>query len=194
MKIVSAEYMISVADASQYPEDKYPEIALVGRSNVGKSSLINKLAGRRNLARTSNTPGKTQYINYYCINDCYYWVDLPGYGFARVSKKKRREWQVLIEEYLKNRKTLRGIIQLVDIRHPPTNDDLQMYQWLQYYELPTVLVATKADKISRGLWSKHLKIIRDKLLLDAEVPLLVFSALKGIGVKELREEIDRLMA
>ncbi|NLC07902.1 MAG: YihA family ribosome biogenesis GTP-binding protein [Syntrophomonadaceae bacterium] len=193
MKITSAEFVLSVASPAQYPRDNLPELALVGRSNVGKSSLINKLVGRRALARTSSTPGKTRHLNFYRINNCWYWVDLPGYGFARVSKSMRSEWQKLIERYLKNRQTLRGVIQLMDIRHPPTADDIQMYQWLRYYDLPTILVVTKADKISRGRWPQHLKVIRQALGLPSEQPLIVFSAETGVGVEELGAQIEQLL-
>lgn len=193
MKITSAEFVLSVASPAQYPQDNLPELALVGRSNVGKSSLINKLVGRRALARTSSTPGKTRLLNFYRINNCWYWVDLPGYGFARVSKSMRGEWQKLIERYLKNRQTLRGVIQLMDIRHPPTADDIQMYQWLRYYELPTILVVTKADKISRGRWPQHLKVIRQALGLPSEQPLIIFSAETGVGVEELGAQIEQLL-
>ncbi|MGI6647712.1 MAG: ribosome biogenesis GTP-binding protein YihA/YsxC [Bacillota bacterium] len=193
MKITSAEFVLSVASPAQYPQDNLPELALVGRSNVGKSSLINKLVGRRALARTSSTPGKTRLLNFYRINNCWYWVDLPGYGFARVSKSMRGEWQKLIERYLKNRQTLRGVIQLLDIRHPPTADDIQMYQWLRYYELPTILVVTKADKISRGRWPQHLKVIRQALGLPSEQPLIIFSAETGVGVEELGAQIEQLL-
>jgi len=193
MKIHSAEFVLSAAKTAQCPKDNLPELALIGRSNVGKSSLINKLLNRRALARTSGTPGKTRLLNFYRINDCWYWVDLPGYGFARVSKSMRNEWQKLIEGYLKNREPLRGVIQLVDLRHPPSADDIQMYQWFQYFNLPTILVATKADKISRGQWARHLKVIRTTLEIGTEVPLIVFSALNGTGVEELSDKIQRLL-
>ena len=193
MKIKTAEFVISAAKLAQCPADNLPEIALIGRSNVGKSSLINKMLNRRALARTSSTPGKTRLLNFFRINDCCYWVDLPGYGYARVSKSMRGEWQKLIEGYLKQRESLRGVIQLVDMRHPPTADDVQMYQWFQYYNRPTILVATKADKISRGQWARHLQVIRKTLEIGSEVPVIVFSSANGTGVPELAEQIERLL-
>ncbi|NLK51857.1 MAG: YihA family ribosome biogenesis GTP-binding protein [Syntrophomonadaceae bacterium] len=193
MKIVTAEFVISAVRPAQYPEDNRPEIALVGRSNVGKSSLINRLVNRRNLAHTSNTPGRTRMLNFYRINNDWYLVDLPGYGFARVSKAMRKDWQKLIEGYLRNRSTLCGIIQLIDIRHPPTPDDQQMYEWLQYYRLPTIIVATKADKIARGRWPQHLKIIRQGLAISPETPLILFSAETGVGVIELAAQIKKIL-
>ncbi len=193
MKIKTAEFVISAAKLAQCPTDNLPEIALIGRSNVGKSSLINKMLNRRALARTSSTPGKTRLLNFFRINDCCYWVDLPGYGYARVSKSMRGEWQKLIEGYLKQRESLRGVIQLVDLRHPPTADDVQMYQWFQHYNRPTILVATKADKISRGQWARHLQVIRKTLEIGPEVPVIVFSSANGTGVPELAQQIERLL-
>lgn len=193
MKIKTAEFVISAAKLAQCPTDNLPEIALIGRSNVGKSSLINKMLNRRALARTSSTPGKTRLLNFFRINDCCYWVDLPGYGYARVSKSMRGEWQKLIEGYLKQRESLRGVIQLVDLRHPPTADDVQMYQWFQHYNRPTILVATKADKISRGQWAQHLQVIRKTLEIGPEVPVIVFSSANGTGVPELAQQIERLL-
>lgn len=194
MKISSAEYIISAANPSQFPKDDFPELALVGRSNVGKSSLINRLVGRRSLARTSSTPGKTRLLNFYLINRIWYWVDLPGYGYARVSRSMRQEWKGLIEGYLKNRPQLRGVVQLLDIRHPPSDNDKQMFEWLRHWGLPVVLVATKADKITRGRWPQHLKVIREELGIGSTFPIIVFSAQKGDGVEELGAAIESLLA
>ncbi|NPV90173.1 MAG: YihA family ribosome biogenesis GTP-binding protein [Firmicutes bacterium] len=193
MKIVSAEFVISAASPSQFPEEGFPELALVGRSNVGKSSLINRLVGRRSLAKTSSTPGKTRLLNFYRINNAWHWVDLPGYGYAQVSKSMRRDWQGLIEKYLRNRPQLRGVIQLVDIRHPPTENDRQMFEWLTHWGFPVVVVATKADKIARGRWPQHLKTVREGLNLSPSFPLVLFSSEKGIGVEELGKLIEELL-
>lgn len=191
MPIKSAEYIGSYVELSQLPEEDLPEIALVGRSNVGKSSLINKLVNRRNLAKSSSTPGKTRTINYYLINAQWYMVDLPGYGFAKVSKTEREKLGRMIEVFLQNRSQLRGVIQLLDIRHAPSQMDMLMTNWLQNSGIPILLVATKADKVSRGGRQKSLTIIRKALEID-EVPLC-FSAESGEGVDELSEAIAEIV-
>jgi len=150
MKIRTAEYLVSAVNSQQYPQSSKPEIALVGRSNVGKSSFINKFINRRGLARTSSVPGKTQTINFYLINEAWFFVDLPGYGFAKVSKGTRAFWGRFIEEYLSKRPHLVGIIQLVDIRHVPSADDIIMQEWLVESGIPFLVVATKADKIAKS--------------------------------------------
>ena len=161
----NAEILLSAANKSHYPQDDLPEVALAGRSNVGKSSFINTLLGRKNLARTSGKPGKTQLLNFYNIDDKLRFVDVPGYGYARVSKKERAKWGKMIEEYLVTRDNLRVVVSLVDLRHEPTQDDIQMYEFLKYYEIPVIVVATKADKIPRGKWNKHESIIRKNSIL-----------------------------
>lgn len=186
-KIISAEYSLTAVKPSQYPQDDLPEIALVGRSNVGKSSFINAVAGRKSLARISGQPGKTRTLNFYKLNGAFYLVDLPGYGFARVSQSAKKQWAVMIETYLHERQQLCFIIQLVDIRHEPTADDVQMYEWLREYDAPRAVVATKADKISRGRYLQQAKIIRDKLKMDKDEPLVVFSAVNGTGLEEARK-------
>lgn len=185
MKITAAEFIISAVGPDQYPTDALPEIALAGRSNVGKSSLINRMILRKNLARTSSQPGKTQTLNYYRINQQMYFVDVPGYGYAKVSKSMRQQWGKMIERYLLRRETLKLVIQIVDLRHPPTADDIAMYDWLAHHDLPICVVATKADKISRGQWQKHLKVVREELFLRANHPLIVFSSETGQGRDEL---------
>lgn len=185
MKIKSAEFVISAVKPEQYPEGGQPEIALAGRSNVGKSSLINRLLNRKNLARTSSKPGKTQTLNYYHINQEFYFVDLPGYGFARVPHSVKAQWSKMIETYLSKRKNLKLILQLVDIRHAPSKEDVAMYEWINHYGMPKVVVATKADKVSRGQWPKHMKVIRETLKMEKNVPFLPFSAETGQGREEL---------
>lgn len=189
MKITSAEFVISAVGPKQYPTDALPEIALAGRSNVGKSSLINKMLQRKSLARTSSKPGKTQTLNYYRINELFYFVDLPGYGFARVSKSVRAEWGNMIENFLTKRKELKVVLSIVDLRHPPTRDDQDMYTWLKHLDIPVIVVATKADKIPRGKWQKHLKITKETLDMVKGDPLILFSAETGEGKDVLWGEL-----
>jgi len=191
VKIYNADYITSAVKPSQWPSDDLPEIALAGRSNVGKSSLINTLLNRKNLARTSQKPGKTQTLNYYLINEAFYFVDVPGYGYAQVSKSERDAWARMLETFFSENKKLRGVVQLVDFRHAPSNDDVQMYEFLKYYQIPTIIVATKSDKISRGNYQKHKKIIKEVLQIEEGDPLVIFSSFKGIGKDELWKEIEK---
>lgn len=191
MKITQAEFVISAVGPSQYPEDGLPEFALAGRSNVGKSSLINRLIERRNLARTSSQPGKTQHLNYYRINNAYYFVDVPGYGFAKVSKTQRQAWGRMIEAYIQEREPLRMVLQVVDLRHPPSKDDVMMYDWLTHYGIPVCVIATKADKIPRSKWASHLKQVRNTLMMRPEHKLIMFSAETGAGRDEVWEMIQQ---
>ncbi|HHX75131.1 MAG TPA: YihA family ribosome biogenesis GTP-binding protein [Firmicutes bacterium] len=193
MKIVAAEFVTSAAGPAQYPAGGLPEIALVGRSNVGKSSLLNSLVNRRRLAQTSGTPGKTRLVNFFLINSEFYLVDLPGYGYARVSHGLKKSWAETIETYLQTRETLRLVVQLVDVRHPPTADDLMMYQWLVHYSLPAVIVATKADKISRGAYGKQLAQIRRELNLGPEGPVILYSSHTGQGRDRLWQIIRQYL-
>jgi len=188
--IRSSEFVISAVSKKQYPKEGLPEIALAGRSNVGKSSLINKVINRKNLARTSGKPGKTQTLNFYLINGDFYFVDLPGYGFAKVSAGIKEQWAKFIEEYLSQREILKGVIHVIDIRHPPTNDDVIMYDWLQHFGIPTLVAATKGDKISRGQYQKSLKEIKEKMKLPKGHPVVVFSAVTGEGVEEIQNWIE----
>ncbi|OYD08290.1 ribosome biogenesis GTP-binding protein YihA/YsxC [Paludifilum halophilum] len=192
MKVTKAEFVISAVHPGQYPKDALPEIALAGRSNVGKSSLINRLIHRKNLARTSSKPGKTQTINFYRINGELFFADMPGYGFAKVSKSVRAAWGRMVEGYLTTRDMLKGAIQVIDLRHPPTRDDVAMYEWLTYHQIPVIVAATKADKISRGRWPKHLKQVREGLDIDPGDSLVLFSADTGQGKEELWTAIRRL--
>ncbi len=189
MKIRSAEITMSAVNRSQYPDEGIPEIALVGRSNVGKSSTVNTLLNRRNFARTSQTPGKTRTINFYLINKEFFFVDLPGYGYAKIAKSEKEKWGVIMERYLQERDELCAIFLLVDIRHEPTNDDVMMYEWITHFGYNCVVIATKADKISRGQYQKHMNIIRKKLQMDPNEKILPISSLKKTGVEEIWNEI-----
>lgn len=189
MKIRSSEITMSAVHKSQYPTDGIPEIALAGRSNVGKSSLTNALLNRRNFARTSSTPGKTRTINFYLINEEFFFVDLPGYGYAKVAKSEKEKWGQIMERYLQDREELCAIFLLVDIRHEPTNDDKMMYDWIKYYGYDCVVIATKADKISRGQYLKHMSVIRKKLQLEKDEKIIPVSSSKKTGIEELWAEI-----
>ena len=178
----NAEILLSAANKSHYPQDEIPEIALAGRSNVGKSSFINTLLNRKNLARTSGKPGKTQLLNFFNIDDKLRFVDVPGYGYAKVSKTERAKWGKMIEEYLTSRENLRAGVSLVDFRHEPSADDVQMYEFLKYYEIPVIVVATKADKIPRGKWNKHESVIKKKLDFDKNDDFIVFSSVNKDGL------------
>ncbi|HKM43612.1 MAG TPA: ribosome biogenesis GTP-binding protein YihA/YsxC [Limnochordia bacterium] len=171
MNLQNSEFLTSAVDDRGYPGHDLKEVAMVGRSNVGKSSLINTLVGRKKFARTSNQPGRTQTINFYRV-DTLCLVDLPGYGFAKVPETVRRKWGPMIEDYLRERPNLLGVLHLVDVRHPPTSDDVMMNSWLREMDMPYLLIATKLDKISRGKHAQHAKVIREGLGME---PLL-FSA------------------
>ena len=189
MKIRSSEIEVSAIRKEQYPKEGLPEIALVGRSNVGKSSVTNALLNRRNFARTSQTPGKTRTINFYKINNEFYFVDLPGYGYAKVSKSEKDKWGVIMERYLQDREELCAIFLLVDIRHETTNDDVMMYEWIKHFGYNCVVIATKADKISRGQYQKHISIIRKKLQLEKDEKVIPLSSSKKTGVEDVWNEI-----
>lgn len=193
MKISSSEFIISAVGPKQYPDTGLPEIALVGRSNVGKSSMINCFLQRKNFARTSSKPGKTATLNFYLINNSFYFVDLPGYGFASVSKETKAQWGKMIEGYLHKRRELRAVIQLVDIRHPPSKEDKLMCDWLQTKEIPCLIIATKADKISRGQLPKHLKLIKEGLGLPGVDVILPFSAESAAGRDDLHELVEEIV-
>lgn len=193
MKVNKSELEKIAVDREHYPNDELPEIAFVGRSNVGKSSLINALLNRKNLARTSSKPGKTRTINFYLVNDKIRFVDLPGYGYAEVSFSERNKWADIINEYLIHRVNLRAIIMIVDIRHEPTDNDLMMYEFLNAYGYTNIVVATKADKISKGKWQNNLKIIRNKLKLKDETLLIPVSSVDKANIEKLWEVIDGLI-
>ncbi|EFM09279.1 ribosome biogenesis GTP-binding protein YsxC [Paenibacillus curdlanolyticus YK9] len=189
MKITSAEFIISAVRPDQYPEDALPEIALAGRSNVGKSSLINRMILRKNLARTSSQPGKTQQLNYYKINEQIYFVDFPGYGYAKVSKTEREAWGRMIETFLKVREELKLVLLIVDIRHAPSKDDCLMYDWLKHYEIPICIVVTKADKIPKSKWDKQIKLVKETLQADPTDKVIMFSSELGLGREQLWDYI-----
>ncbi|MEY8462529.1 ribosome biogenesis GTP-binding protein YihA/YsxC [Streptococcus merionis] len=189
INIHNAEIVLSAVSQAQYPADALPEIAMAGRSNVGKSSFINGLLNRKNLARTSSKPGKTQQLNFYNIDDQLRFVDVPGYGYAKVSKTERAKWGKMIEEYLTSRENLRAVVSLVDMRHEPTADDVQMYEFLKYYDLPVIVVATKSDKIPRGKWNKQESVIKKRLKFDSSDTFIPFSAVTKDGVEKAWEAI-----
>ena len=170
MKIHSAEFLLSASTTRQFPAATLPEIAFAGRSNVGKSTLINSLLNRKKLVKTSATPGKTQLINFFKINDQFYFVDLPGYGYAKVPESVRRKWQNLVEAYLSERETLRNVVLIIDCRHNPTVHDRQLLEWLEYYQRSSLIVASKIDKLKRGQVQKHLQKIKHDLSIES-VPL-----------------------
>jgi GTP-binding protein len=193
MRIVKSELETVAVKPSQYPEDNRVEIAFAGRSNVGKSSLLNLLTGRKKLARVSGSPGKTRTINFYLINDDFRIVDLPGYGYAKVSKSVTDNWGEMMETYFQNRQGLRKVVQLVDIRHQPTAQDVQMYQYLRHYGLDGIVVATKGDKVSRNEAQKNIALIRKTLELGKEDRVIVVSVLKKTGWEELLTEMENIL-
>lgn len=178
---------------SQYPQDGRPEIAFAGKSNVGKSTLINAMLGRRALARTSSQPGKTRTINFYDVNGVMYAVDLPGYGYAKAPKTEIARWSKMIEEYLQKREELKAIILLIDIRHEPGKNDVMMYEWLKHYGYDIIIAATKSDKLNRSQIPKQLSVIRKTLGLGVEDVLIPFSGEKKTGVDELWAEMERFL-
>ncbi|MCI1283074.1 ribosome biogenesis GTP-binding protein YihA/YsxC [Lacticaseibacillus songhuajiangensis] len=190
MKVTDVSLSISAVREAQYPDTEFPEIAFVGRSNVGKSSLINNLLQRKKMARTSSVPGKTQTLNFYLVNQGLYFVDVPGFGYARVSKKARAEFSAMIEKYLETRQQLRGVIQLVDARHEPSELDISMYQYLQYYKIPTLVVATKIDKVKKNQWNKAESIHKKSMELDQATQWVPFSAIDTTGTQEIWDWIE----
>ena len=191
MKIESAEFAIGITDLRQLPRDGVREVAFLGRSNVGKSSLINKLCGRKALARTSAEPGKTRELNYYLINGTFYFVDLPGYGYARVPEQIRSSWGKTIEQYLKGRSQLALVVQLMDARHEPSELDLMMVGWLDYYEIPFIIALTKADKLPSSKMPRYVDGARQQFSRFGHCQgVIPFSAVTGIG----KQDVVRLIA
>lgn len=193
MKINKSELETVAVKPAQYPNPSVPEIAFAGRSNVGKSSLLNLITGRKSLARVSGSPGKTRTINFYLCNDEFRIVDLPGYGYAKVSRAESEKWGKMMESYLEKRENLLKVVQLVDIRHKPSIQDVQMYDYLKYYGLDGIVVATKADKVSRNEMTKCIKEIRNTLGMEKEDIVVPCSALKRTGHEELLNIIDELI-
>ncbi len=193
MKIKNVNLETVCGITSTLPDNSLPEFAFAGKSNVGKSSLINGLMNRKNYARTSQEPGKTQTINYYNINDEFYLVDLPGYGFARVSEKTKQLWGKMIENYLHTSKQLRRVFLLIDIRHDPSANDVQMYKWIVHQGFQPVIIATKADKIKPSQMEKHLNMLRSGLGLPEEIQIYPYSALKKTGRDEIYELMDSIL-
>jgi len=184
MRVNTAEIVISAVGPKQYPTDQLPEIALAGRSNVGKSSFINKMINRKNLARTSSKPGKTQTLNFYRINDAFYFVDVPGYGYAKVSKKEREAWGKMIEQYFTSRSNLKIAVLLVDIRHEPTKDDVTMYEFFKHFGIKVMVVATKLDKIPKTKRAAHKNRVEKTLGLEEGDIVIPFSSETAEGKEQ----------
>lgn len=193
MKIINSSLDKIAAIPSQYPPEDMPEIALAGRSNVGKSSFINSMINKKNLARTSSKPGKTRTVNFYNIDDKFRLVDLPGYGYARVSKSEKDNWAKIIETYLNNRKNLYEVFLLVDIRHEPTEQDLEMYEWIMSFGFTGFVIATKADKISRGKIDKHISIIAKKLKIQDRDLIFPYSTQSKVNKDVLLEQLSLIL-
>jgi GTP-binding protein len=193
MKINSVELAISAVRQSQYPEDNKPEFLLCGRSNVGKSSFINTIIERKDLARVSSNPGKTQTLNFYHVNESFYLVDVPGYGYAAVSEEIRQKFGKMIEEYLEHRDNLERVFLLIDFRIKPTQDDLLMYNFLKYHNLPVTIIATKVDKISKNDREKQINIIKEGLEIKDGDNLVLFSSKTKLGKTEIQNEIEEIV-
>lgn len=189
MIIKDSEFIISAVKKDQYPIDERAEVAFVGRSNVGKSSIINALTNRRHLAKVSQTPGKTKLINFFLINKDFYLVDLPGYGYAKVSKVEKASWGKTIENYLHGREELKRVVLLVDSRHKPTEDDIIMHEWIKHFGYDVIVVATKSDKLSNNTMQKSKKIIKETLKLGEEDKLYFFSSLNKKGRDQLLDNL-----
>lgn len=187
------ELLISAVKPEQYPETGLSEVGLSGRSNVGKSTFINSMIGRKNMARTSQQPGKTQTLNFYNIDNQLVFVDVPGYGYAKVSKKQREAFGKMIKKYISQREELKLVIQLVDLRHNPTEDDILMYNYLKYYEIPTFVVATKEDKIAKGKVQKHLANIQQKLEMEPEDEIISYSSVKNNKQQQIWNVIEKYL-
>lgn len=191
MKINTVELTISAVRESQYPTDNKSEFLLIGRSNVGKSSFINAIINRKNYARTSATPGKTQTLNFYKVNDEFYLVDAPGYGFAKVRNSLKKKFGLIIENYLKSRSNLKRVFLLIDFRHKPTEDDVLMYNYLTYYNIPVTIVCTKVDKVSKNSHQKNKNAIIKELSLEDDSNIILFSSITKLGKAEIYNEIEK---
>ena len=193
MKILSTAFLTSAVSPEQYPRQPLPEVAFAGRSNVGKSSLINTLVHRKNLVKTSATPGKTQAINFFVVNQGFFLVDLPGYGYAKVPREVQANWRPMVETYLRQRATLRAVVHIVDLRHPPTEQDQQLRAWLLHNRRLTLTVATKADQVVRSQRAARVESIRQALVLSPEEPLLLFSSQNREGRFPLWGRLEALL-
>ena len=193
MEVINVEEPIVAVRISQYPEDKKSEFLILGRSNVGKSSFINTIINRKNLARTSSKPGKTQTLNFYLDNNSFYIVDVPGYGYSLTSKKITEKFGIMIEEYLKQRQTLKHVFLLVDYRHKPTEDDILMYKFLKYYNLSVTIVCTKYDKVNRSLRAKQDDLIKKTLNPSLGDEIINFSSITKVGKERMYEIIENIM-
>ena len=188
MKVVSADFIKSAYKREDYPPDTFPEIAFAGKSNVGKSSLMNTLVNRKNLARTSSTPGRTQSLNFFCINQKVYFVDFPGYGFAKVPEDIRKHWKPMVEAYLTSRKSLKLVVIILDCRRMPSQEDINLLEWLRFYNIAALVVLTKIDKISQNQRKKQKLLVEKILNLEGE-QIVLFSAVNGEGKDELWKKI-----
>lgn len=193
MDIKNAELEVIATRRSQYPENAKPEFLLVGRSNVGKSSFINTILSRKNLAHTSSRPGKTQTLNFYSVNNKFYLIDVPGYGYAQVGKEEQKKFGLMIEEYLQKRENLKRVYLLVDLRHKPSEDDILMYKFLKYYHVPVTIVATKADKIVKSKREKAKDIVLQALQLEIGDNFYIFSSETREGKEAILKEIESLV-
>lgn len=191
MKINDVEEPIIAVRRSQYPTDNKPEFLLLGRSNVGKSSFTNSIMERRNLARISSKPGKTQTINFYKVNDDFYLVDVPGYGYTSSGKQDQKKFGMMIEEYLSERPNLNQVFMLIDFRHKPTEDDVLMYNYLTYYNIPVTIVCTKVDKVSKNSHQKNKNAIIKELSLEDDSNIILFSSITKLGKTEIYNEIEK---
>lgn len=192
MKINSVDMDVMAVRRSQYPAEGLPEFLLIGKSNVGKSSFINTLVNRKNLARISSVPGKTQTLNFYLVNEKFYLVDAPGYGYASVNKQQQKKFGLMIEEYLQKREELKRVFLLVDFRHKPSENDLLMYNFLKYYNIPVTVVATKVDKVGASKKDKNYKIIKDTLDIVVGDNIILFSSVSKMGKDEILNMIEDL--
>lgn len=194
MKINSVELVVSAVRESQYPTDNKKEFLLIGRSNVGKSSFINTIINRKSFARTSATPGKTQTLNFYKVNDEYYLVDAPGYGFAKVRNSLKKKFGLIIENYLKSRPNLQMVFLLIDFRHKPTEDDILMYDYLKYYNIPVTIICTKIDKVSKSNHEKNRRNILKELKIEDDKNIILFSSITKNGKNEVYDEIEKYLS
>ena len=193
MKTDNVSLVVSAVRRSQYPDDELPEFILLGRSNVGKSSFLNTLVNRKNLARISSKPGKTSTINFYNVEDKFYLVDVPGYGYADTSKEEVRKFGLMVEEYLEKRKELKRVFLLIDFRHSPSNDDKLMYDYLKYYQIPVTVVATKYDKVGAKEKEKNLKNLKDTLDIVVGDNIVYFSSVSKTGREEVLKIIEEIV-